>query len=212
MVTMKVLLINGSPHKNGCTYTSLKEVADTLEENGVSTEIHWIGNGDIPGCRGCRYCRKKGRCVIDDDVNAMAEKIDEFDGFVFGAPVYYSGPAGQVTTWMDRFFYSNGGKFSGKIGACVVNARRGGNSASFERLNQYFLINCMIVPGSQYWNMTHGNTPDDVKKDLEGLQTMRALGRNIAWLLKCMEAGRKEGLKFPELEPRVSTNFIMPKE
>lgn len=211
-VTMKVLLINGSPHEHGCTYTSLKEVADTLEQNGVSTEIHWIGNGDVPGCRGCGYCKKKGKCVIDDDVNRIGERVDEFDGFIFGAPVYYSGPAGQVTAWMDRFFYTSAGKLGGKIGACVVNARRGGNSATFERLNQYFLICRMIVPGSQYWNMTHGFTPDDVRKDKEGLQTMRTLGRSIAWLLKCIEAGKKEGLEFPEREEPVFTNFIMPKE
>ena len=151
---MKVLLVNGSPHEKGCTYTSLKEVADTLEENGISAEIHWIGKGDTPGCKACGYCGKNKRCVIGDDVNAISERIDEFDGFVFGAPVYYSGPAGQITAWMDRFFYSNSGKFDGKVAASVVNARRGGNTASFERLNQYYLMNCMIVPGSQYWNMT----------------------------------------------------------
>ena len=209
---MKVLLVNGSPHEKGCTYTSLKEVADTLEENGVSTEIHWIGNGEVAGCRGCGYCRKKGGCVIDDDVNRISERLDEFDGFVFGAPVYYAGPAGQLTAWMDRFFYSNAGRFDGKVAASVVNARRGGNSASFERLNQYYLMNCMVVPGSQYWNMTHGLTPEDVAKDKEGLQTMRTLGRNMAYLLKCFESGRKEGLEFPKREPATPTHFVMSKE
>ncbi len=209
---MKVLLINGSPHENGCTFTSLSEVAKTLEENDISTEIVWIGKGDIPGCRSCGYCKKNGRCVIDDQVNEVAKRVDEFDGIVFGAPVFYSGPAGQMCAWMDRFFYSCGGKLAGKIGASVVNARRGGNSASFERMNQYYLISNMIVPGSQYWNMTHGFTPDDVRKDKEGLQTMRALARNIAWILKSIEAGRKAGLKYPELEPRQPTHFIMPKE
>ena len=208
---MKVLLINGSPHEKGCTYTSLREVADTLEKEGIGTEIHWIGNGEIPGCRSCGACRKKGCCVIDDDVNAVAKRIDEFDGFVFGAPVFYSGPAGQMCAWMDRFFYSNAGRFAGKIATSVVNARRGGNSASFERLNQYYLMNNMIVPGSQYWNMTHGFTPDDVRKDLEGLQTMRVLGQNIAWLLKSIEAGKKAGVKFPVYEPKTPTHFIMPK-
>ena len=208
---MKVLLINGSPHEKGCVYTSLKEAADTLEKEGIATEIHWIGTGDIPGCRSCGACKKKGRCVIDDDVNAVAKRIDEFDGFIFGAPVFYSGPAAQLCAWMDRFFYSAGGKLAGKIGASVVNARRGGNTASFERLNQYYLISNMIVPGSQYWNMTHGFTPDDVRKDEEGLQTMRVLAQNIAWLLKCIDAGKKAGVKFPVYEPKKPTHFIMPK-
>jgi multimeric flavodoxin WrbA len=205
---MKVLLVNGSPHEKGCTYTSLREVADALEQNGIETEIHWIGKGEVPGCKACGYCMKAGKCVIKDDINEIGDRIGEFDGFVFGSPVYYSGPAGQICAWMDRFFYSCAGKLRGKVGACVVNARRGGNSASFERLNQYFLICSMVVPGSQYWNMTHGNTVEEVVKDAEGLQTMRALGRNIAWILKCIEAGKKAGVDLPELEPRVRTNFI----
>ncbi len=209
---MKVMLVNGSPHENGCTYTSLKEVADTLEENGISTEIHWIGQGDIAGCKGCGYCKTKGKCVINDDVNEVSARVEEFDGFVFGAPVYYSGVAGQMNSWMDRFFYVNSKKMGGKVAASVVNARRGGNSASYERLNQYYLICGMIVPGSQYWNMTHGFTPDDVRKDKEGLQTMRTLGRNMAWLLKSIDAGKKAGLQFPEREPFIQTNFVMPKE
>ena len=213
MVTnMKVLLINGSPHEKGCTYMALKEVADTLEENGVSAEIHWIGNGETPGCKACGYCKKKGKCVVNDSVNEISERIDEFDGFVFGAPVYYAGPAAQLTAWMDRFFYSNPRRFDGKVAASVVNARRGGNTASFERLNQYYLMNCMIVPGSQYWNMTHGTKVEDTERDLEGLQTMRTLGRNIAWILKCIDAGKKAGIQRPEREPATPTNFIMPKE
>jgi len=208
---MKVLLVNGSPHKEGCTYTSLKEVAKTLEENGIQTEIHWIGQGDIPGCKACRYCKTKGECVYKDDVNEVGARVGEFDGFVFGAPVYYSGPAGQITTWMDRFFQVYGSKLRGKVGASIVNARRGGNSASFERLNQYLLISSMVVPGSQYWNFTHGSTVEDVLQDEEGLQTMRALGRNIAWLLKCIDAGKREGITVPDLEPRMWTNFISPK-
>ena len=208
---MKVLLINGSPHEKGCTYTALKQVADTLEENGISTEIHWIGK-EIYGCKGCGYCKTKGRCAIDDDVNAVSERVGEFDGFVFGAPVYYSGPAGQINSWMDRFFYVNSKKLGGKVAASVVNARRGGNSATFERLNQYYLICGMVVPGSQYWNMTHGLTPEDVEKDKEGLQTMRTLGRNMAWLLKSIDAGKSAGLVFPEREPTIFTNFVMPKE
>ena len=205
---MKVLLINGSPHEKGCTYTSLREVADALEKEGIETEIHWIGKGEIPGCKACGYCKKKGKCVINDDPNEIGYRIGEFDGFVFGSPVYYSGPAGQICAWMDRFFYTYAGKLDGKVGACVVNARRGGNSASFERLNQYFLICNMVVPGSQYWNMTHGNTVEEVVKDAEGMQTMRTLGRNISWILKCIEAGKKAGVELPEPEPRARTNFI----
>ena len=209
---MKVLLINGSPHEEGCTYTSLKEVADTLEKEGISTEMHWIGKGDIPGCRSCGYCKKNGRCVITDDVNAVADRIDGFDGFVFGAPVFYSGPAGQMNCWMDRFFYSAGRRLAGKVAASVVNARRGGNTASFGRMNQYYLISKMVVPGSSYWNMTHGFTPDDVKKDREGLQTMRDLAKNIAWILKSIDAGKAAGIEPPEFEKKELTNFIMPKE
>lgn len=208
---MKVLLVNGSPHEKGCVFTSLSEVAKTLNGNGIETEIHWIGKGDVHGCTGCGSCVRTGRCVFDDDsVNGISARIGEFDGFVFGAPVYYSGPAGQICSWMDRFFYSSdGSKLEGKPAACVVNARRGGNSASFERLNQYFLMNSMPVVGSQYWNMTHGFTPDDVRQDGEGLQTMRTLGRNMAWLLKCIDAGKKAGIEFPECpEERLVTNFV----
>ncbi len=205
---MKVLLVNGSPHEKGCTYTSLGEVAKTLEENGIETEIHWIGKDGVAGCKACMACKKTGRCVTKDDVNEIAERIDEFDGFVFGAPVYYSGPAGQMNAWMDRFFYVNGSKLGGKVGASVVNARRGGNSASFERMNQYYLITGMIIPGSQYWNQTHGNTVEEVVQDKEGMQTMRTLGRNMAWLLKSIEAGKKEGLVFPAREPWEKTSFI----
>lgn len=209
---MKVLLVNGSPHEKGCTYTSLRQVADVLNENGIETEIHWIGKGDIVGCKGCGYCKKNGKCITDDDVNVISSSVGEFDGFIFGSPVFYSGPAGQLCSWMDRFFYGNGAKLRGKVAASVVNARRGGNSASFERLNQYYLMNGMIVPGSQYWNITHGVTPEDVEKDKEGLQTMRTLGRNIAWILKCIDAGKKAGIEFPEVEAPIRTNFVMPKE
>lgn len=205
---MKVLLINGSPHENGCVFTDLTEIASQLSKNGVDSEIHWIGKGDVAGCRGCGSCKKTQKCVVDDDVNRIGERIGEFDGIVVGAPVYYSGPAGQVTAWLDRFFYAYGRKLDGKVGASIVNARRGGNSASFERLNQYFLICNMIVPGSQYWNLSHGLVPDDVRKDEEGLQTMRTLADNIAWILKCIDAGRKAGIERPAREPRKVTNFI----
>ena len=205
---MKVLLVNGSPHEKGCTYTDLQEIAGQLAKNGVDSEIYWIGEGGVAGCKACGYCKTKGKCAINDRVNELGSRIGEFDGFVFGSPVYYSGPTGQLCAFMDRFFYTYGGQLDGKVGACIVNARRGGNSASFERLNQYLLISNMIVPGSQYWNMSHGLTPDDVRQDQEGLQTMRALADNIAWILKCIEAGRKAGIGKPEREPRLRTHFI----
>ncbi|MCQ2079672.1 MAG: flavodoxin family protein [archaeon] len=210
---MKVLLVNGSPHREGCIFTDLSEIAHILNEEGVETETHWIGTGDVKGCRGCGSCTSTGRWDIKgDDIEELSARLDEFDGFVFGAPVYYSGPAGQMNSWMDRFFYSNGGRFDGKVAASVVNARRGGNSESFSRMNQYYLINNMVVPGSQYWNMTHGFTPEDVRKDKEGLQTMRMLAHNIAWILKCIDAGRKAGIEKPVREPLTPTHFIMPKE
>lgn len=205
---MKVLLINGSPHRNGCVFTAISEVAGTLETEGIGTEIFWIGKGDIRGCTGCHGCRRTGRCVFDDCVNEIGPRLDEFDGIIFGAPVYYSGPAGQVSSFMDRLFYVYGRKLWGKVTANVVNARRGGNTASFERMNQYALVSNMIVVGSQYWNMTHGYTPDDVRADKEGMQTMRTLGRNMAWVLKCIEAGKKAGVAPPMHEEFIATNFI----
>ncbi len=205
---MKVLLVNGSPHREGCTYTALSEIAGVLESSGIGTEFYWIGNKSIQGCTGCGKCHEVGKCILADGVNEFAEKIDEYDGFVFGSPVYYSGPDGQLCAFMDRLFYSNGKKFAGKVGAAIVNARRSGTTAAFERLNQYFLISDMIVPGSQYWNATHGNTHEEVMKDEEGLQTMRRLGTNIAWILKCIEAGREKGITLPPREKRARTSFI----
>ena len=207
---MKVLLINGSPNEKGCTYTALKEVADTLEKEGVQAEIYWIGKKPIAGCIACGYCRKNGKCVFDGDgVNALVARKDEFDGIIVGSPVYYAGPTGQLTAFLDRFFYSGRG-YAGKLGAAVVSCRRGGATATFDRLNKYFTISSMPVVSSQYWNMVHGrvNTPEEVAQDGEGLQTMRTLARNMAWLLRCIEAGRKEGIEFPAPEPRISTNFI----
>ena len=205
---MKVLLVNGSPNREGCTFTALSEIAKTLKEEGIESEIYWIGKKAIAGCIGCRKCFETGKCVFDDGVNEIGARIGEFDGFVFGSPVYYSGPDGQLCAFMDRLFYSNAPKFAGKVGAAIVNARRSGTTASFERLNQYFLISNMVVPGSQYWNATHGFTPDDVRKDLEGLQTMRTLAKNIAWLIKSIDAGKKAGIAPPEYEDKVFTNFI----
>lgn len=204
---MKVLLINGSPHERGCTYTALKEVADALEKEGVETEIYQIGTKPVAGCIACGYCHGHGKCAFDDGVNALNARMDEFDGIIVGSPVYYSGPSGQLTAFLDRLFYS-GGDFSGKLGAAVVSCRRGGGSASFDRLNKYFTISRMPIVSSQYWNQVHGNTPEEVMRDEEGLQTMRTLARETAWLLKCIAAGKAAGVERPAPERRLRTNFI----
>ena len=210
---MKVLLINGSPNERGCTFTALSEVAETLNKNGIETEIFWIGKKAIHGCVACWACTKLGKCVFNDDgVNELAARLDEFDGFILGAPVYYAGIAGSMCAFLDRLFFSvdesSGKKFANKPGAAVVSCRRGGASAAFDRLNKYFTIRNMPIVSSQYWNQVHGNTPEEVKKDLEGLQTMRTLGANMAWLLKCIEAGKKSGVPLPEREEVIFTNFI----
>lgn len=203
---MKVLLINGSPNENGCTYTALKEIADTLGEEGVQSEIYQLGKKPVAGCIACGNCRRTGKCIWDD-VNALLARMDEFDGIIVGAPVYYGGACGQVTAFLDRLFYA-GGSFAGKVGAAVVSCRRGGASAAFDRLNKYFTISRMPIVSSQYWNQVHGNTPEEVRKDEEGMQTMRTLARETAWLLKSIEAGKKCGVKRPAEEPRKRTNFI----
>jgi multimeric flavodoxin WrbA len=205
---MKVLLVNGSPHKRGCTCTALSEVASALEKDGVETEIFWLGVAPISGCRGCGACRSTGQCVVNDSVNEVAERVPKFDGFVFGSPVHYAAASGFITPFLDRLFYSAGKRFAGKPGAAIVSCRRAGSAAAFEQLNKYFTISNMPVAPSQYWNMVHGNTPDEVRKDLEGMQTMRALGQNMAWLLKCIAAGKAAGIALPTYEARVATNFI----
>ena len=205
---MKALLVNGSPHPRGCTYTALCEVAKGLESEGIEYEIIQLGSGNVPGCRGCGYCRDKGLCVIEDKVNEIASKLEDYDGFVFGSPVYYAGPAGQLTAFMDRLFYSNSRKMAYKPGAAIVSCRRGGSTASLDRLNKYFTISNMPVVPSQYWNQVHGNAPEEVKQDLEGMQIMRTLGRNMGWMMKCIDAGKKAGVSIPASEPRARTNFI----
>lgn len=205
---MKVLLINGSPNEKGCTYTALTEVGKTLQKHGIDTEILYLGKKPIAGCIACGKCHETGKCVFDDAVNEVAAKLDEYDGIIVGSPVYYAGPSGQLTAFLDRLFYPNEAKMAGKLAAAVVSCRRGGASAAFDRLNKYFLISNMHVVGSQYWNQVHGFTPEDVRKDKEGLQTMRTLDENMAWLLKCIEAGRKAGVPVPVYEPRMRTHFI----
>ena len=205
---MRVILVNGSPKKNGCTYTALEEVAGALGKNGIETEIFWVGNKPLSGCLGCGACLKTGECCMDDTVNEFVRKAKEADGFIFGSPVHYAAASGSITSFLDRAFYGRGALFAGKPGAAVVSCRRGGASAAFDQLNKYFTISNMMIVGSQYWNQVHGNTPDEVRKDEEGLQTMRTLGNNMAWLLKCIEAGKKEGISFPEKEAPLKTNFI----
>lgn len=205
---MKVLLVNGSPHENGCTRTALDEVAGALNKNGVETEILWLGRGEVPGCMACRACAKLGKCVRNDIVNETAAKLDDYDAIVAGSPVYYAGPSGQICAFLDRLFYSAGGKLAGKLGAAVVSCRRGGGTAAFDRLNKYFMMSQMPVVSSNYWNQIHGNTPEEARQDAEGLQTLRQLGENMAWLLKSIEAGRRAGVPAPESEPKIRTNFI----
>ena len=205
---MKVILVNGSPREKGCTYTALCEVAGALEKNGIETEIFQVGAKPIAGCIGCNVCLKNGRCFVDDPVNEFVEKAKTADGFVFGSPVHYAAASGAITSFLDRAFYGKGKVFAGKPGAAVVSCRRGGAASAFDQLNKYFTINSMPVVSSQYWNQVHGNTPDEVRQDAEGLQTMRTLGSNMAWLLKCIQAGAAAGITFPEREPAMKTNFI----
>ena len=204
----KVLLINGSPNAQGCTYTALREVEKSLNKNGVETEIFQIGRGPVQGCIGCRGCGKTGKCVFDDGVNRLAERVDEFDGLVIGSPVYFASPNGALLAFLDRLFFSAGNKFAGKPGAAVVSCRRGGASAAFDVLNKYFSICNMPIVTSQYWNQIHGNTSEEALQDAEGLQTMRTLGENMAWLIKCIQAGRAAGVPEPVYEKKQSTNFI----
>ena len=177
----KILLINGSPNQYGCTYTALKEVSETLEKHGVGTEFVYLGKKAVPGCIACMHCRTAGRCVFDDKVNELSSCLDEFDGIVTGSPVYYAGPSGQICSFLDRFFFCNEARMAGKLAAAVVSCRRGGASAAFDRLNKYFTICNMLVVGSQYWNQVHGFTPDDVRRDEEGLQMTTCAGTRKAF-------------------------------
>lgn len=211
---MKVLLVNGSPHKEGCTYTALSEVSNTLKEEGIETEIFWIGNKPLSGCIACFNCKKTGKCVFNDTVNEFVEKAKEADGFIFGSPVHYAGATGAITSFMDRAFYSafqagKGDRFLFKPASTVISARRAGTTATYDQLNKYFGITQMPIISSRYWNMVHGSTPDDVKKDEEGMQIMRILGRNMAYYLKCIQAGKENGVELPKQEEKVNfTNFI----
>ena len=207
---MNVLLFNGSPHKNGCTYTALCEAAKALHANGIETELLQIGSKPFHGCMACGACHKTGKCAFGDKdgLNEIAAKCAEADGFVFGSPVYYASANGTLIGFMDRLFYSAGRNLAHKPAAAIVSARRGGTTASFDQLNKYFTISQMPVVSSTYWNMVHGSRAEDVAQDLEGLQTMRNLGTNMAWLLSCIETGKQSGIEIPTAERSACTNFI----
>lgn len=206
---MKVLLVNGSPHKDGCTYTALKEIANTLDEEGIESEIFQVGAKPVSGCIGCYVCRKTQRCAINDHVNQFLEAAVGIDGFIFGSPVHFAAASGALTSFMDRvFFAGEKNLFYLKPAAAIASARRAGNCATFDQINKYFTIRQMPIIASSYWNMVHGSKPEDVAQDLEGLQTMRTLARNMAWFLRCKEAGQKAGVPLPKTESPLVTNFI----
>jgi len=192
---MKVLLINGSRREKGCTYTALCEAASVLNENGIETEIFYVGADSVNG-----------------NINAIVKEVGaacaDADGIIIGSPVYYASPSGEVMAFLDRLFMAHGAALAHKPGAAVVSARRGGTTATFDALNKYFTINQMPIVSSTYWNMVHGNSPEEVKRDEEGMQTMRILGENMAWLLKCIEAGKANGISIPETSAKIKTNFI----
>lgn len=210
---MKVLLVNGSPHKNGSTNRALEEVAATLNKNRIKTEIFWIGNRALSGCIACKTCAKIGKCVFDDSVNKCREKALEADGFIFGTPVHYAAASGSMTAFMDRLFYSefcgNQNKaFYLKPAAAVVVARRAGTTSTYDQLNKYFGLHEMPIISSRYWNLVYGASAEQVEKDTEGMYTMRVLGENMAYFLRCKEAADKLGVKLPEREQPIFMNFI----
>ena len=205
---MKVLMLNGSSHINGTTMAALTEVGKALEEDGIEYEIFQIGGGPVADCLGCGQCTENGCIFSDDAVNAFVAKAKEADGYIFGTPVYYAHPSGRIQSFLDRVFYSTGKHFAHKPGASVAVARRGGTATTFDVLNKYFGITQMITVGSTYWNQVHGRNAEDAAKDLEGMQTMRNLGHNMAWVLKCLEAGKEKGLVPPTADRSNQTNFI----
>lgn len=200
---MKVLLVNGSTRKEGCTYTALKEIEKVLQEEHIETEIFWIGKEAVYGCTGCQACSKLGKCVYDDVSNILAQKMQNADGIIIGSPVYYAGINGSLSAALDKAFYQDSSKFENKVGAAVVSCRRGGASAAFDRINKYFTITRMPIASGQYWNAVHGNTPEEVKQDIEGMQQMRDLARSMSWMLKNLTNTDK-----PEREEKTFYNFI----
>jgi multimeric flavodoxin WrbA len=206
---MKVMLFNGSPHHKGCTYTALTEVESELNKCGIDTEHFWIGAKPTMGCIACGKCLETKRCFYDKDrLNEFLDKVSECDGFVFGTPIYYAGISGQLKSFLDRTFYGKSALFKNKVAAAIVSCRRGGAIGGWEDVTRFFGMTNMPIATSQYWNQVHGNTPDEVRQDKEGLQTMRRLAQNMAWMLKCIEAGRRAGVPEPVAEPWTPTNFI----
>lgn len=210
---MKVLMINGSPNKEGCTYTALQEIAKSLSDEGIDSTIYHIGTDPIAPCRDCRACVKLQKCVINDKVNELLETISEYDGFVIGSPVHYASASGVVSPFLDRLFFAGsripkGNPFRLKPATAIVSCRRAGSTATIDQLNKYFLINQMPIISGRYWNMVHGSNPEQVKQDLEGMQNMRIVGKNMAWHLKCKEAAEHAGIMPPEAEETIYTNFI----
>jgi len=206
---MKVLLVNGSSNREGCTYTALKEIEKVLNDHLVETEIFQLGGDAIRDCTGCQACRNlDNKCIIDDKVNEFLSKAESANGFVFGSPVYFAHPSGRLLSFMDRVFYAGKDNFQFKPAAAIVSARRAGTTAAMEPILKHFTINQMPVVSANYWNMVHGNKPEEVRQDLEGMQTMRTVGLNMVWLLNCIEAGKKAGVKYPATEGKIKTNFI----
>ena len=203
---MKVLVINGSPHNKNTTWRALDEIQRTLQSEGIDSEIYHVP-ADTAGCMGCGYCARNGFCVRKDHVNDIAARMDEFDGIIVGTPTYYASPSGSLIAFMDRLFYSAGSKLTKKPAAAVAIARRGGTETSFDVINKYFAINEMPIITSTYWNNVFGFNPSDAEKDLEGLQTMRNLARNMAWILKVIDAGKKAGIEPPKTEKSHFTSF-----
>lgn len=209
---MKVLLVNGSPHKEGCTYTALKEIEKTLIEEGIEAQIYQVGTDSIASCRGCGACNKLKKCVIDDKVNEFIELAKSADGFIFGSPVHYAGAYGNLVSFLNRVFFAgsraDSNLFRLKPGAVVTSSRRAGSVSTFDQLNKFFTISQMPIVSSRYWNMVFGSNPDQVKQDKEGMQIMRILAKNFAYHLKCKEAGKKAGILPPQIEEVEYTNFI----
>jgi len=205
---MNVLLINGSPKKDGCTYTALSEIAGALHANGVETRVFHIGSAPVQECTACGHCRGTGYCIFNSDsVNECADLMKKSDGVIVGSPVYYAGPTGSICAFLDRLFFMKSDAYLYKPAAAVVSCRRAGSTAALDRLHKYFYLASMPIVTSQYWNMVHGNTPEEVRQDLEGLQIMRTLGNNMAWMLKCLAAAR-DTVPAPVREKRVGTNYI----
>lgn len=208
---MKVLLVNGSPHKEGCTYTALSHAAQALNREGVEADLFWVGSSPLSGCIGCQACAEKKRCVFDDKVNGFLNLAGDCDGFLFGTPVHWAGASGAMTSFLDRAFYADlcggGNRFLLKPTAAILSARRAGTTATWDQVNKYFGLMQMPIITSRYWNMVHGTNPEEVRKDLEGLQTLEVLAKNMAWFLKCKKAAQAAGIAPPQ-QPFVFTNFI----